>query len=480
MKLCLCHRVETLKGVQSIPLGHGRNALDTLFFWEGRQLMKNTLMTTFLRYVSLNILGMSAISIYILADTFFIAQGLGPMGLTALNLSISVYSILHGTGLMVGIGGATRFAILQSEHKEKESREVFHHALKTGILLGILFMGVGIFFAGDLALLLGADAETYDMAKTYMRMILLFAPLFILNNILLAFVRNDHNPKGAMMAMIAGSLSNIVLDYVFMFPLGMGMFGAVLATSLAPLISILCLYPHFSNRRGLFHGFTLGISSQQTADHFTLGASSFVVEVSSGIVLLIFNLVILRLEGNLGVAAYGIVANLALVCLAVFTGLSQGMQPLVSKYHGQRNEKNVKKVLTYGLVLALGLGILLYGTSLVFSGSLVAVFNGEENLKIAELAERGLKLYFSGLVLAGVNIIISTYLSAVERAPEGFLLSLLRGVFVMVPTVMLFSRLFFMDGVWMSFLATEVLVVLFSVYFLKRRVSERRKERLTA
>lgn len=442
--------------------------------------MKQTVFHTFLRYVSLNIMGMVFISIYILADTFFVAKRLGPLGLTALNLSISVYSILHGVGLMVGIGGATRFAILKSEEKEKESQEIFHHAVKTGLMFAVIFILVGIFFTGKIAVLLGADQETLAMTKTYMGTILIFSPLFLLNNILLAFVRNDQNPKGAMMAMIAGSLSNIVLDYVFMFPLGMGMFGAVFATSLAPLISILCLIPHFRKRKELFHGFTWSLSWQRIRDHFTLGASSFVVEVSSGLVLIIFNLVILRLEGNLGVAAYGVVANLALVCLAVFTGLSQGMQPLVSKYHGQKKEKQLKRVLQYGLLFSAGIGCVLYIVAFLFSSPLVSLFNGEGNEKIAVLAERGLKLYFSGLLLAGVNIIVSTYLSAVERASEGFLLSLMRGIFVMVPMVMLLARLFFMDGVWMSFLATESVVIGLSLYFVRKRAGVQSKKRIPA
>ena len=433
--------------------------------------MNTSVFQTFFRYVSLNIMGMMAISIYILADTFFIAQSLGPLGLTALNFSISIYSILHGVGLMVGIGGATRFAILKSAGKQKESREIFQHGLKTGLMFSFFFMVAGILFTDQIAVLLGADSETFAMTKTYLGTILLFSPFFLFNNILLAFVRNDQNPKGAMTAMIAGSLSNIILDYIFMFPLRMGIFGAVFATSLAPVISMLFLVPHFRRRKDLFEGFTSRFSWKMMMDHFTLGASSFVVEVSSGLVLMIFNLVILKLEGNLGVAAYGIVANLALVCLAIFTGLSQGMQPLVSKYYGQKKEKQLKEVLKYGLCSAALIGGILYITALLFSAPMVALFNGEDNEKIAVLAERGLVLYFSGLLLAGVNIIISTYLSAVERAAEGFLLSLLRGVFVMVPMVMILAELFKMDGVWMSFLATEVLVIGCSLYFIRKEKS---------
>jgi Na+-driven multidrug efflux pump len=141
-----------------------------------------------------------------------------------------------------------------------------------------------------------------------------------------------------MAAMMAGSFSNIILDYIFMFPLGMGMFGAVLATCLAPIISLGILALHFFPRRK-----GLDVPKSKPAwnlipDMCTLGLSALISEVSGAVVLITFNLVILALEGSLGVAAHGIVANLALVGIAVFTGLTQGAQPLFSRFYGMRSE----------------------------------------------------------------------------------------------------------------------------------------------
>lgn len=138
------------------------------------------------------------------------------------------------------------------------------------------------------------------MTETYLRTILVFAPAFIANNILLAFVRNDENPRLPMIAMLTGSASNVVLDYVFMFPLQMGMFGAAFATCLAPLISISILAVHFAKRK---NGFRLVKTKFKPAEFFTiarLGASSFVGEISSAVTLMVFNLAIVNLEGNTG------------------------------------------------------------------------------------------------------------------------------------------------------------------------------------
>ncbi|HBT19675.1 MAG TPA: MATE family efflux transporter, partial [Clostridiaceae bacterium] len=152
------------------------------------ETMRGSLAKTFMKYASLNILGMLAISVYILADTYYISKAIGPLGLTALNLSIAIYSFIHGMGLMIGIGGATRFSIAMSEGKTLEGPRIFTMAMKLGLLVSLFFVMLGIFFVEPLAKGLGADAETLVMTKTYLSTILIFSPLFILNNMLIAFV----------------------------------------------------------------------------------------------------------------------------------------------------------------------------------------------------------------------------------------------------------------------------------------------------
>lgn len=186
----------------------------------------------FARYTSLNVLGMIGLSCYILADTFFVAKGLGTSGLAALNLAIPVYSFIHGSGLMFGIGGATKFSI---SRKSGLSDLIFTNTLFFAGITALLFFLAGLFLSPQITALLGADSQVAAMTQTYLKMILLFAPAFILNDILVCFVRNDGNPRLSMLAMLGGSMANILLDYVFIFPLGMGIFGAVLATGWRPL-----------------------------------------------------------------------------------------------------------------------------------------------------------------------------------------------------------------------------------------------------
>ena len=301
----------------------------------------------FAKYVSLNVMGMIGLSCYILADTFFVSQGLGTNGLAALNLAIPIYSFIHGSGLMLGMGGGTKYSIRQSQGDHGAANRIFTNALYLVLIFAAVFVCVGLFFSGSILSLFGADGSVLGMSDTYLRVILSFSPAFLLNNVLLCFVRNDGAPHLSMAAMIGGSLSNVVLDWVFIFPCGMGMFGAAFATGLAPIFSMLILSPHFIRKKNRFHCTKCAPDGKRFAEILSSGVPSLVTEVSSGIVIIVFNSIIMGLAGNVGVAAYGVVANLSLVVVSVFTGIAQGIQPLVSRGYGRRDSAAVRTLLRY-------------------------------------------------------------------------------------------------------------------------------------
>lgn len=417
----------------------------------------------FARYVSLNVMGMIGLSCYILADTFFVSKALGAAGLASLNLAISVYSIISAAGLMFGIGGATRFAILKTQGEEEEANRVFTWTAAMGLLAGLIFAFLGVFFAGRIAVRLGANSETLEMTSTYLRVILCFAPCFILNNVVLAFVRNDRNPALSMAAMLTGSMGNVILDYLFMFPLSMGIFGAAFATGLAPVMSLGVLSLHFIKKKNTFHPAAVRPELRRSGAVLMPGLSSFITEVSSGIVLIVFNLVILNLAGNTGVAAYGIVANLALVVIAVFTGIAQGIQPLASTGYGRGDGRMLWQVVRYAVGLAVFLAASVYLIVCLFTEPIVHIFNSEGNRELVAIAKTGIRLYFTGFLFAGTNILAAAFLSAVMRPKLAFIISVTRGGAVIIPLVLLLSLAFGMEGVWLSFTLSEFITCLLSV-----------------
>lgn len=414
----------------------------------------------FAHYTIPNILGMLGLYCYILADTFFVSQGMGSSGLTALNLAIPVYSFIHGTGLMLGMGGATRCSILKAQGNHQDSNRGYTHTLMLGGAFALFFFLLGLFGSHALTRFLGADEAVYDMTHTYLRVLLLFSPLFLLNDITLPFVRNDGAPRLAMCGLMGSSFSNIILDYIFIFPLDMGIFGAVLATSIAPAISLAILSPFFLKKRSSFRPVRCPVQPHLAADLMALGLPSLVTEVSAGVVMIVFNTILLSLQGNLAVAAYGVVSNLALVVTAIYTGIAQGVQPLMSRCHGAGLPKRAARFLRYALTASLTLSTLLYALIYLGAEPIAAVFNSEGNAHLQAMAVRGLRIYFTCCFCTGLNVVLATYFTCVERSRPANTISLLRGLAIVIPAAFLLSRLGGMDGLWCAVTVTEALAAL--------------------
>lgn len=418
----------------------------------------------FRRYAAPGVLGMIGISCYILADTFFVAKGTGSLGLAALNIAIPAYNLMNGLGLMVGVGGATHYSLCRAQGDAAEADRTFTHTLLLGLCIALLFVLTGTFGVVPLSRLLGANAETLDMTAVYLRLLLCFAPFFVTNNIMIAFVRNDGEPGRAMAGMIAGSLFNIVFDWVFIFPCGLGMFGAALATGASPLVSLLVLSGHLRRSSRGFHLRRERLRPCLLPRICAPGLSSLVSELASGITLLLINLVLLRIAGNTAVAAYGVIANLALVESAIFTGLSTGVQPLISR----SAEADRRRLLRWTVTTALVISALMYVLVFVFASPITAVFNSEHDPALAACAVPGLRIYFAGFLAACINIIAAAYFSAAGQASRGFIISLVRSIIAIPPVLFALSALLGVTGVWLTFPAVEALACVLSLLFILR------------
>ncbi len=356
----------------------------------------------------------------------------------------------------MGVGSAIRFKIGRAKGEESAER-FFSNAIFFALLIGAVFMLVGGLFPSQLVAFLGGNDVIVQVGAPYTRIFMLFAPFFMWNHICNAFVRNDGAPTVAMAATLLSSLFNIVMDYVLMFPLGMGMAGAALATALSPIIGILICCTHFFSKQNTVRFLWKRPSIKRLGKACQLGVAAFIGEFASGVTTLVFNGVILMIAGNVGVAAYGVIANTALVAISVFNGISQGSQPLLSDCYGKRDLVSVKKVLKLGVMTALVLAVLILIVVCVGAEAIVAVFNSDQNAQMAAYAAVGIRLYFVGFIFAGYNIVGTGYLSAVNSAKWAFWASMTRGVIAIILCVVVLSLLFGMTGVWIAFPIAEMI-----------------------
>lgn len=419
---------------------------------------KENTLQEFGKYVSQSVLSQLGVSCYILADTYFISKGVGADGLTALNLAIPVFSVMNGCGFMLGIGSGTKYGIMKGTGNEKRGDVLFTSSLCVVTVLAVIFMLIGLLAADPITVLVGANAEVYDMTRTYLQVILLFSPMFMINNLLGAMIRNDGNTSLAMTAMLSGCLFNIVFDYIFVFPMGLGLFGAVLATAVAPIISILILLQHFVKKKNQFRLIRVRPDVRLVASAAGLGVPSLVTEVSSGLVIAVFNLLILGLAGNVGVAAYGVVANISIVVIAIYNGIAQGVQPLLSREYGRSQEKNVHRFLSLAMMLTVILAMVIY-VGIYWNADVIAmIFNSGRDMDLQRIAVEGLKLYFTACPFVGANILLAIYFAATDQAAPAQMISLLRGLIVIIPLAFIMANVTGLTGVWMTFPLTELVV----------------------
>ena len=422
----------------------------------------------FFKYVSQNIFGLLGTSCYILADTYFIAQAAGTAGVTLLNLCLPIYNLIFAFGSMIGLGAATRYAILRAQG-DAQAQRYFSNAIFSVCILAVPFMLVGIFRPDGLLRLMGGDADIVALGMNYARIFLIFSPCFMCNYVGASFVRNDGDPSLAMVATLSGSLFNVVFGYIFIFPMGLGLPGAALATAISPILSIAVCSAHFIKKSNTITFVRKAPSVRLLAQSCQLGISGFVGELSFGVTTTVFYFLLLRLAGNVAVAAYGVVANFALVATAIFNGVAQGAQPLVSQCYGKNEMAGARKLLLLGCGTALGLAALLYGVVFGYTEALTARFNSENSALMAEFAHSGMRIYFVGYFFAGCNIVAAGYLGAVNRPAEASITSLCRGMAAIVVCSLVLSALFGMNGVWAAFPVSEAITLALTVFLLKRK-----------
>ncbi len=439
-------------------------------------MKNNPCLKEYSKYVLSNVLAMIGLSCYILADTFFISKGMGTNGLAALNIALPVFNLIFGIGQLLGVGGSTQFSIKQGEGKLNEANKAFTYTVISAGILSAIFIILGLTAAKPISYLLGANEETIELCTTYAQIIMCFAPFFMFNAIMLGFVRNDGAPRLTMIAMISGNLFNILFDYVLVFPCGLGMLGAALATAFSPIVSIIIVSIFILRKKNTFHFVKDKFDKHIYGRIVATGIPVLITEFSTAVVVIIFNKLIFGLAGNTGVAAYSIIVNTFFVVIAIFNGIALGVQPLLSRSYGEGNKQNIAKFLRYAIITVVAISIAMY-LFLFFGADLVtSVFNSAGNAELQDLAPLGLRLYFVSMFFLGFNVLLSNYFAATDHAFPAQVITICRGLVVIIPLLYLFSTLWQITGLWLATPIAELIVLILSFSIF---IYHKRKERLS-
>lgn len=428
-------------------------------------LLEDPIKALYRKYLLPSISATLVTSIYILADTMMVGRGVGPVGIAALNLLLPVFSLFFGTGMMFGVGGSVLFSISRGRQEETMCRRYFTAALVLALLAGVFYGTVFQIWFDPVTAFLGRNESMDLFVRQYGRILIAGAPIFVSSSFFQAFVRNDREPKRAMAAVIAGGVSNVILDYVFIFPMGMGMAGAAIATVLGSLITVVILLTHFvspANTLKLTRRFGLREMRASAVN----GASSFLVEMTGGIVIFLFNRQLLSYVGDLGVVVYGIVSNSALIAASIFNGISQAAQPVMAINFGAGKRERVEETRHRALKTAAAAGILFTAIGLFCPQILVYAFV-EPTREIIAMGVTAVRIYFLSFLAAGANVLFATYFQSVLKPGFAMAICMLRGIILNGAFVFLLPVVFGVNGIWAAMTVTECLTLLCALIMLK-------------
>lgn len=414
-------------------------------------------------------------SIYSIVDMAMVGQYQGPDGTAALSVVAPIWNIIYSLGLLMGIGGSVIFSTIRGKSDSKNSpsienaetnknvgNEYFTVAIFGSVLLALLaWIGI-VLFEKPIFTFFGANENLLPLAENYLKPIKFVIPLFLFNQMLAAFLRNDGNPGLATFGVLAGGIFNVFGDYVFVFPLKMGMLGAGLATAIGSALSFFVMISHFFSKK-------CSLSLKKPTKFFAklgkivvTGFSTFFIDVAMGILTILFNRQIMKYLGSSALAVYGPIINVSTFVQCCAYSVGQASQPIISVNFGSKNWCGIKEVLKYALYTVAFFGVFWLLLSELVPNLYVRIFMKPTD-EILKIAPEIIRRYSLSFLLLPLNIFSTYYFQALMKPKIAFVVSVSRGFVISGILIMILPILFSASSIWFAMPITELLVAFYAV-----------------
>lgn len=440
-------------------------------------LLKDDIKKVYFKYLTAAFGSALITSIYSIVDMAMVGQYHGPDGSAALAIVAPIWNIVCSLGLLTGIGGSVLFSNLrgQGAGRERRSNEYFTMSVTLSVLFSAAVWVMLVFFDRQIFQAFGAEGEVLKIALDYIKPIKYLSPLFNINIMLSAYLRNDGAPVRATASTLSGGIFNIFGDYFFVFVCDMGSFGAGLATALAAVITFVVALSHFFTKKNTLYFVKPSKAAAQAKGILVTGFSTFFVDVATGIMTILFNTQIMLYLGNDSLAVYGIIVNVAMLAQCCAYSIGQAGQPIISTNYGAGNGRRIKSVLKYAMYTAAVFGIGWTVICMAVPNGVVHVFMSPTE-EVLEIAPYIIRCYAASFLIMPFNIFGTYYFQAIMKPAASFVISVGRGLVVSGALIMLIPRLISPDAIWFAMPATEVIIAIYTAAMIRkytRTLSER-------
>lgn len=433
------------------------------------------LLKKFFRFVIPSIISMWIFALYTMFDGIFVAHGIGEYALAAVNISMPYTIFIFSLGLLMATGTSTLVNIYMGEGKLKEAQDTFNQNLVILVIAGVIISILTFLNLERLAYFLGATAETIEYVKKYLGCISLFTVFFMVSYNLEIFVKSDGSPQLQMVGVGLCAIGNVIMDYIFVLKLHRGVEWAALSTGLAQVIStaMFVIYFKFKGKRLTFKKFRFNPAVYRRI--LPLGISDALTELSAGLVIFMFNQVILAVIGTRGLVSYTVISYVNTLVLNSMAGISQGIQPLVSYHYGAGKHKDCRRLLKYGMIGAAVSGIFFVSMA-VFAPQLpVSMFLNKENMEFFSYSVTAMQLYGISFAIVGLNVVMAGYFTAIERPVYSIVISAARSFVVLSLCLIGMTALLGEYGIWLSTGVSEGICLLITAGFFLRYRQQQNK-----
>lgn len=415
-------------------------------------------------------------SLYNIIDQIFIGQAVGMLGNAATNVTFPLTTVVVGISLLIGIGSASNFNLEMGRQNEEKAKKFIGNGITYLVIAGVLLTIITLIYLEPLVLLFGATENVLPYALTYTRVTALGFPFMVMIIGGGQFIRSDGSPKYAMFTTLTGAIINIFLNPLFIFTFNLGIAGAAMATIVGQGISAFLIFRYFKN----FNTVTLEKSDFIPSPIFlkaivALGAASALNQMALALVQTVMNNTLShygalsQYGADIPLAVVGIITKVNTLYYGLLIGIAQGTQPIYGYNYGAQDYKRVKETLFMAIKIVVGIGIVTFGAFQIFPRQIISIF-GKGNELYYDFGVRYLKIFLFFTIFNGIQLITSSFFTAIGKSSRGIFLSLTRQVIFLLPLVVFLPRVFGIDGVVFSGPIADFAALALSVIFISNEV----------
>ena len=424
----------------------------------------NTKLKSLLGYIFPALGGLFVTYLYNVVDGIFVGQGVGPAALGAVNIGVPFITFVVAIAAMFPMGGATVVAIRIGREDKDGANCAFMTALSLTLLLSVILTIIGMLFSQQIVDLSGASRLSTEMRKMstdYLFYYSAFSVPMLMSTCLSVFVRNDGSPTLSFFGMCVGAAANIFMDWLFIFPLNMGVIGAAIASGLGQVFSLIVLLSHFIRKKGELRIKLFKVDFSLVRKISKRGVPEAVTQLTTPVTALCYNLVLARMIGDIGISTFSVLSFIYSLANAILSGVAQGLQPLWGHCYGKRDTEEMGWYFRCGIIINSILSILIYGLLFLFDEPVICIFNRDTEL--VQTASAALPIFSLSFIPMALNLIYTAYLFSTKRTEAADIIAISRGIVMKALAIFCVPMIWGSNAIWIAPFIAEIVTLVFAV-----------------